>query len=120
MTCGQRIRLKEFPPPLERELARLNTLWNDGLSRFGGPFLAGQGFTAVDAFFAPVAFRVASYGLTLDTAAAAYVARLLALSPMKEWRAAALAETFRDESHELDILSLGEVVEDLRATPTPA
>lgn len=117
MTCGQRIRLKEFPLQLERELERLNTLWTDGLSRFGGPFLAGQGFTAVDAFFAPVAFRVASYGLTLDTAATSYAARLLALEPMREWRTAALAETFRDEPHEVDILRLGEVVEDLRATP---
>jgi glutathione S-transferase len=119
MTCGQRIRLKEFPPQLGREIERLNILWNAGLSRFGGPFLAGRGFTAVDAFFAPVAFRVASYGLTLDPAAAQYVSRLLALEPMTEWRAAALEETFRDEPHEVDILKMGDVIEDLRAKPTP-
>jgi glycine hydroxymethyltransferase len=31
-------------------------LWADGLERFGGPFLGGQPFTAVDAMFAPVAW----------------------------------------------------------------
>ena len=53
MTCGVRIRLNEFPPALERDVARLSELWTDGLGRFGGPFLAGAAFTAVDAFFAP-------------------------------------------------------------------
>ena len=47
---------------LKHDLFRLGDLWNDGLARFGGPFLAGDSFTAVDAFFAPVAFRFQSYG----------------------------------------------------------
>jgi glutathione S-transferase len=50
MSCGLRIRLDEFPAALERDVARLGTLWNEGLRRFGGPFLAGAAFTAVDAF----------------------------------------------------------------------
>ena len=45
---------------LKHDLFRLGDLWNDGLRRFGGPFLAGNSFTAVDAFFAPVAFRILS------------------------------------------------------------
>ena len=53
---------------LETELQRLRSLWTEGLTRFGGPFLAGATFTAVDAFFAPVAFRLQTYGLRLDTA----------------------------------------------------
>ena len=36
-----------------------------GFERFGGPYLAGAEFTAVDAFFAPVVFRVQTYGLAL-------------------------------------------------------
>jgi glutathione S-transferase len=115
MTCGQRIQLNEIPAALERDLARLGTLWNDGLRRFGGPYLAGGAFTAVDAFYAPVAFRIQSYGLTVDPAAAAYVDRLLQTRAMRDWYADALKETLRDQLHEDDIAQVGRVLEDLRA-----
>ncbi len=115
MSCGQRIRLKEFPAALEGDVARLGSLWNDGLRRFGGPFLAGAAFTAVDAFYAPVAFRIQSYGLTLDAAALGYVDRLLDTRAMREWYADALKETLRDKPHEDDVLKVGRVIEDLRA-----
>src|SRR5690606_8524787 len=65
MTCGQRIRLHEYPDALKRDVDRLCELWRSGLESFGGPFLAGRRFSAVDAYFAPVAFRVQSYELTL-------------------------------------------------------
>jgi glutathione S-transferase len=55
MSCGQRVRLNECPAVLERDIARLGAVWNEGLRRFGGPFLAGEAFTAVDAFYAPMA-----------------------------------------------------------------
>jgi glutathione S-transferase len=116
MTCGQRIRLNEFPAALGREMARLGALWNDGLRRFGGPFLAGAKFTAADAFYAPVTFRVQSYGLTLDPASAAYADRVLNTGAMREWYADALKETQRDEPHEADALRVGRVLQDLRAT----
>src|ERR1700722_5833722 len=100
MSCGIRVRLHEFPAALEHDVARLNALWSDGLHRFGGPYLAGKAFTAVDAFYAPVAFRVQTYGLRLDSAAAAYVHLLLDLGAMREWYADALKETQRDQPHE--------------------
>jgi glutathione S-transferase len=115
MSCGVRIRLHETPPALERDMARIEVLWGDGLSRFGGPFLAGKNFTAVDAFFAPVAFRVQTYGLALGSEAAAYVARLLGLQSMRTWYADALQERFRDEPHEEEISRMGRTTEDLRA-----
>jgi glutathione S-transferase len=115
MSCGVRIRLRETPEPLLRDIARLEALWGDGLSRFGGPFLAGKDLTAVDAFFAPVAFRVQTYGLALGADAAAYVARLLGLDSIRAWYADALRETFRDEPHEEEISRVGRVTEDLRA-----
>ena len=104
-----------MPASLERDIARVGTLWNDGLRRFGGPFLAGESFTAVDAFYAPVAFRVRTYGLTLDTSAAAYADRLLDTRAMREWHADALEETLRDPPHEDGVLQFGTVLEDLRA-----
>jgi glutathione S-transferase len=115
MSCGVRLRLKEAPPALDADLRRLDALWSEGLRRFGGPFLAGPRFTAADAFFAPVAFRVQTYGLALESAASrGYVERLLALPAMRSWYADALAETFRDEPHELEIAAVTTMVEDLR------
>src|SRR6202034_2226410 len=61
MNCGIRVRLYGISNALERDIDRIGTLWNDGLQRFGGPFLAGGAYTAVDAFFSPVAFRIQSY-----------------------------------------------------------
>jgi glutathione S-transferase len=115
MSCGLRIRLKEFPAALERDLARLGALWNDGLRRFGGPFLADDAFTAVDAFYAPVAFRIQTYGLSLDPAAAAYTEFLLGTRAMREWYADALKETLRDPPHDDEASQVGQVLEDLRA-----
>jgi glutathione S-transferase len=115
MSCGLRIRLRDVPPALARDLARLGELWNEGLARFGGPFLAGERFTAVDAFFAPVAFRVQTYGLALDDTSAAYAARLLALPAMRSWYTDALAETWREPEHEAEAEVAGTWLEDLRA-----
>jgi glutathione S-transferase len=114
MSCGVRIRLHESTPGLERDLARLGELWGDGLHRFGGPFLAGESFSAADAFFAPVAFRVQTYGLPVNDTAARYVALLLNLRSMRRWYAEALEETFRDEPHEREIAQMGVVLHDLR------
>ncbi len=115
MSCGITVRLHESPPALERDIARLSALWNEGLARFGGPFLAGDAFGAVDAFFAPVAFRVRTYGLLLDETAGQYAARLLNLASMRAWYADALAETFRDVPHEAETLQMGTILSDLRS-----
>lgn len=115
MNCGVEIRLHEESAALRRDIARINELWQEGLARFGGPFLAGPQFTAVDAFYAPVAFRVQTYGLTLDVPAAAYAKRLLALPAMQEWMKDAVAEPWRDEEHEADCLHNGTLLRDLRS-----
>jgi glutathione S-transferase len=115
MSCGLKVRLFEHPAALDRDVARVGELWNEGLRRFGGPFLAGSTFTAVDAFFAPVAFRVQTYGLALDATADAYAKRLLGLPSMKAWYADGIKETIRDLPHEEETVRLGTVLEDLRA-----
>lgn len=112
--CGIRVQLKERPSALDRDIARIASLWSDGLSRFGGPWLAGPAFSAVDAFFAPVAFRFQTYGIALDGRCAGYVRRLLELPHMKAWYAAALAEPYRDLPHEEEALRAGLIVQDLR------
>lgn len=115
MNCGIRVKLHRIDEPLSRDLARVNELWNEGIRRFGGPFLAGAEFTAADAFYAPVAFRIQTYSPPLDAAANAYAQRLLALPSMREWYASSLAETWRDAAHEAEVADWGTITEDLRA-----
>lgn len=115
MTVGLRMRLKHQSDALQANLQRLAELWQEGLQRFGGPYLTGSEFCAADAFFAPVAYRLQTYGLTLPAEAAAYAAHLLALPGMQTWTAAALIEPYREPSHEDEIRALGECLEDLRA-----
>lgn len=115
MNVGVRVRMHEISAALQANLDRLDELWSEGLSRFGGPFLAGETFTAVDAFFCPVAFRIQTYGLELGEKSMAYSQRLLALPAMKEWYQAGLAETIRDEPHDAEIALAGTLMEDLRA-----
>lgn len=75
------------PEELECELTRLNQLWEQGLNQFGGSFLAGEQFTAVDAFFVPVAGRIQTYDLTryFSQQALAYQKRLLSLEYLQTW-----------------------------------
>lgn len=116
MSCGVRVALHEKPAALQRDLARIGQLWSEGLRRFGGPFLGGADFSAVDAFYAPVASRSLTYGLDFGSDAAnAYAERLLALPAMKAWYEAGLAETVRDASHEDEIAAVGTIMQDLRA-----
>jgi glutathione S-transferase len=116
MNCGLRVRVFTWSEALLNEWQRVDELWCTGLSKFGGPFLTGPNFTAADAFFAPVAFRVQTYSPRLTPAASAYAARLLALPPMQEWYASALAEHWRDEAHEAEARAAGTWIQDLRAS----
>lgn len=70
------------------DLRRIETLWAWAKGRFGagGPWLFGA-YSAADAFYAPVAARIATYGLPVGEAAAAYVAQHLAHGPFRRWRA---------------------------------
>lgn len=114
MNVGIRVALHEQGAALKADLDRLAALWKQGLDAFGGPFLAGERFTAVDAFYCPVAFRVQTYGLELPPHAKAYVQRLLSLPGMKRWYAEALGEPWRDEPHEKETPQFGRVTQDLR------
>jgi Glutathione S-transferase len=116
MSCGVRVALHELPADLRKDVARVDELWCEGLQRFGGPFLAGNAFTAVDAFFAPVVFRAQTYNLPLSAIAEAYCERLLALPAMQEWYEAALRETWREPGHEAEVLAAGDLVADYRHT----
>jgi glutathione S-transferase len=116
MNVGLRVALGSHPPALTADVQRIDELWNEGLTRFGGPWLAGQEFTVVDAFYCPVAYRFRTYGLELTGAARGCLQRMLELPAMREWEKAALDEPWRENSHELDIERYGTITADLRRT----
>jgi glutathione S-transferase len=110
------VELANRSPALVSDLARIDEIWCEGLDRFNGPYLAAETFTAADAFFAPVAFRLQTYGIRLSSAANAYSDRLLGLIAMQDWYSAAIAETWREPDHEAEAAAAGRIVADLRAT----
>lgn len=114
MNCGVRVKMTAVTPALSQDVARINELWRHGLDTFGGPFLAGSQFTAVDAFFAPVVFRVQTYQLAMDAQAQAYAEHLLSLPALQRWYNEALQEAWREPAHEQDVLDAGEILADLR------
>ncbi|OHC95510.1 MAG: glutathione S-transferase [Sphingomonadales bacterium RIFCSPLOWO2_12_FULL_63_15] len=116
MNVGVRVEPHLPSPALNKDIARLTELWEEGLTRFGGPFLAGGAFTAVDAFYAPVGYRVRTYGLDVGPAGQAWVEHMLALPAMQAWETAALAETWREDGHEAEIGAAGRIVADYRAS----
>ena len=117
MNVGARVRRNPDTPALTRDIARVAELFEEGLERFGGPFLAGPGFTAADAFFAPVAFRVRSYSVPLGPKGSAWIDRMLDLPAMREWERQALAEPHREPGHEADLAATGSIMQDFRTSP---
>lgn len=113
MNVGVRVKPRPMRPALVRDVARVREIFEQGLSQFGGPWLAGPAFTALDAFFAPVAFRIRTYGLDVGKGQA-WVDQALAHPAMQQWEAEALAETWREESHEAELAEAGEITADYR------
>jgi glutathione S-transferase len=96
---GRRVAMT---PELERDVARVGSLWRECLERkpSRGPFLFGE-FSIADAMYAPVAFRFATYGAKLDKAESAYADVLRGLAPMRAWAEAAAREPEVIENAEL-------------------
>jgi len=114
MNVGVRVRPRPMSDRLRADVARIRELWEEGLSRFGGPWLAGAEFSAADAFYAPVAYRVRTYGLDVGPAGQAWVDHVIAHPAMQTWEAEALREQWREVSHEDELRSCGEVIADYR------
>ena len=93
--CPMNLRASyaDYNPPddVRADLARIAALWAAAQDRSGGPWLCGA-YSAADAFFAPVASRIATYGLPVPAPAQAYVAAHLAHPAFRAWRAEGLAE----------------------------
>lgn len=56
--------MKTVAADVAADVARIGQLWSWALKQTGGPWLGGPGFSAVDAFYAPAAFRLQEYALS--------------------------------------------------------
>lgn len=81
-----------MPDDVAADLRRLETIWADAREKTdpSGPWLTGD-YSIADAFYAPVAARIAGYGLEVSEDAQAYVAAHLADPAFRRWRAMGLA-----------------------------
>jgi glutathione S-transferase len=113
MNVGVRVRPKPMSDALKANIARITELWEEGLNRFGGPYLAGPEFSAVDAFFAPVAWRARTYALDVGSAQA-WVDHIIAHPAMQQWEAEALQESWREVGHEEELAACGDIIADYR------
>ncbi len=116
MNVGIRATLHKIETPLQRNIDRIAELFAQGLDSFGGPWLAGDRFTIVDAFYAPVAYRVRNFDLDIGATGRAWVDHILAHPAMQDWERQALAETDREIGHEAEIAAAATVTADFRAT----
>ena len=93
MNCHRKSNDYRWKEDADRDILRIQTLWNDLRSRFGagGEFLCGE-FGIVDAMFAPVCVRFKTYGVALDEHAFQYVNTIYSLPAMQAWLAEAELE----------------------------
>jgi glutathione S-transferase len=86
---GQRIWTEQ--EGVRSDLQRIDAMWQSQLQALGGPFLCGA-FSALDAYYAPVAARVRTYGLPMSNTSLHYIERLWASPGVAAWVTDALAE----------------------------
>lgn len=105
MCIRERLDVRPWSPPLAADIARVEALWTQARTRFGGggAWLFGN-FSIADAFFAPVAFRFQTYGVPMQNQAGDYLRELLRHPFCQEWERAALAETAIIEADEPRLL----------------
>lgn len=95
--CPMNLRVSyvDCQPPDEvlADLDRLETLWSWARDTTGSatPWLCGS-YSAADAFFAPVATRIATYNLPVGPAAMLYVNAHLSHPSFRRWRAMGLID----------------------------
>ncbi len=97
-----KVRHEKFPifSGAKPDIERIETIWKECLTTYGGPFLFGKKPTIADAMYAPVTTRFITYGVDLAPECAAYCQTIAAWEPMIEWKSGALAEP--EEMEELD------------------
>jgi len=103
MNLWRPVEKREFPEAALDDVKRISRRWIEARERFGsgGDFLFGA-FSAADAMYAPVATRIHTYDIPVDSVVAAYVEAVHTHPSFVEWKQAALAETGALAEDEVD------------------
>lgn len=102
MNLGRHYTNFEVDEAAQADIDRIAALWTEAHTRFGagGDYLFGA-FGAADIMFSAVVTRFVTYDIKLPPVARAYVETMVAHPFMREWKAAADAETIVLEKYEL-------------------
>ena len=88
---------------VQRDLARLETLWDHaGSFATDGPWLFG-GYTLADVFYAPVCARIVGYGLPVSDRARAYCERTINDPAFQAWRTEALKTKYDPFPYDMEL-----------------
>lgn len=101
--CGMNLHRPVGPVPLSEgaqgNIARIQEIWTDCLTRHGGPFLFGA-FSGADAMYAPVVHRFRTYAIEVGAESRRYMDAMQSLPAFQEWTRDGLAETIVIEKFE--------------------
>lgn len=91
-------------PAVSKDLERIAELFQHARDNCTeeGPWLFG-GYTIADAFYAPVAARIAGYGLAVSDHVGRYVETVLRDPSFRRWRALGLTKTYDPVPYALDL-----------------
>ena len=89
-----RVSYEDCAPPqaVLDDLARLEVIWDWARAETGAQVWLAGDYSAADAFFAPVATRIATYNLPVSDRAMDYVRAHLAHPSFRRWRAMGLVD----------------------------
>ncbi|MCA8882417.1 MAG: glutathione S-transferase [Rhodobacteraceae bacterium] len=105
--CPMNLRVAYRDVPVSEavgaDLTRLETIWTAARDRFAplGPWLCGT-YSIADAFYAPIAARIAGYSLPAGDVARAYVAAHLSDPAFVAWRDLGLRQGPHQAAYDLD------------------
>ena len=105
-TMNLRHRYNGFTPSegVLADLGRVESIWSEARSRWGagGPWLFGE-YSIADAFYAPLATRLLTYGLPISALASDYVETTISDAAFIEWRADGLAENYTQPGYDMEL-----------------
>lgn len=89
-----RVSYTDCAPPdaVLADLARLEVIWDWARAQTGAEVWLCGAYSAADAFFAPIASRIATYNLPVSPRAMAYVQAHLAHPSFRRWRAMGMVD----------------------------
>ncbi|WP_444884414.1 glutathione S-transferase N-terminal domain-containing protein [Microbulbifer sp. PSTR4-B] len=114
LSCATEVNTPVIPDNLSEALTRIDDLVQEGLGNFGGPFLAGEKFTAADAFYSPTIIKINNYNLSVSTETNQYFNKILALPNLKEWIDQAIQEPWKVSEYEKMEKDIGKIIRDKR------